>query len=315
MQEIPTNLDYYIELFLDAFVGREARNIQDIANHFEAQSERFIDRHTKENSSQLLKTDTLNEFVRKLNEAIEYIKFPFLDRIRRNEHMIYDAMYKRGLDTTNYVKFDLKTSKFRMEDIYIGSLEGKRYTGILEYSKLESIVEGFELFTKQIIDTMPQETLSIEASNVNASTIPANKSLNLDKIINDINNAFFRLERFMEGTGEYEYFGFNNAFTLLFNEVKKPINFTIANCELIDQYWYLIQQVSFDSDKCNYDNEEASNNEGFCQDCNEMNVLMDRVEEFIYFGGTEEEPKISIKDIIKNNSFSKTQQEIGRAHV
>ena len=192
------------------------------------------------------------------------------------------------------------------KDKNLPNLKRKKYFNEwLNEKKIELQELGFESIINSIT---PQETLSIEASSVNASTAPANKSLNLNKIVNDINNAFFRLESFMKGMKEYEYFGFNNAFTLLFNEVKKPINFTISNCELIDQYWYLIQQVSFDFDKGNYDNEEASNNAGFCQDCNEMGVLMGRVVEFIYFGGTEEEPKISIKDIIKKSSLSKTQQ-------
>lgn len=132
------------------------------------------------------------------------------------------------------------------------------------------------------------------------------KSKNANEVITEINNAFFRLERFMEGNIDYyNYFGFNDAFTLLFSEVKKPKNYTIENCELIDKYWYLIQQISFDFDKSEFDNTDAYDNEAFCKDCNEMNMLIDRVEEFIYFGEEEVEPKVSINDIIKNNSLSK----------
>lgn len=131
------------------------------------------------------------------------------------------------------------------------------------------------------------------------------KSKNVGEVISDINNAFFRLEKFMQGNIKYyDYYGFNDAFTQLFDEVKKPKNYTIENCDLIDKYWFLIQQVSFDFDKSEFDNLDAYENEAFCKDCNEMDLLIDRVEEFIYFGDEEEEPKVSINDIIKNKPIS-----------
>ena len=112
--------------------------------------------------------------------------------------MIYDAMYK-GLDTTNYVKFDLKTSNFRMEDIYVSSLEGKRYTGILEYSKLESIIGGFELFTKQIIVPKPP------------ATPPLTKGFNLGYSVEQLTSLHKALihENYLTGTVT----DFINAFT------------------------------------------------------------------------------------------------------
>jgi hypothetical protein len=136
------------------------------------------------------------------------------------------------------------------------------------------------------------------------------KSKNVNEVITEINNAFFRLENYAKGNIEdYDYFGFNDAFTLLFNEVRKPKNYTIENCELIDKYWYLIQQISFDADKSNFENSdvydfETNDSKGFWKDCDEMGTLMNRVEEFIYFGGEEEEPKVSINDIIKNKPLS-----------
>ena len=47
----------------------------------------------------------------------------------------------------------------------------------------------------------------------------------INKLISDINNAFYRLEKFMKGsTLDYSTFYFNDAFTLLFHELNKLEN-------------------------------------------------------------------------------------------
>jgi hypothetical protein len=163
----------------------------------------------------------------------------------------------------------------------------------------------FIKFYKVLLDKYFSEQPEAPAPTATEQQNQKEKSKNVNEVIAEINNAFFRLERFMEGNIDYyDYFGFNDAFTQLFNEVKKPKNYTIENCELIDKYWFLIQQVSFDFDKSEFVNLDAYENEAFCKDCNEMDKLMNRVEEFIYFGGEEEEPKVSINDIIKNKPLS-----------
>ena len=128
---------------------------------------------------------------------------------------------------------------------------------------------------------------------------------NFQEIITEINNAFFRLESFMNGSiSNYQYFGFNEAFTKLFNEAIKPENFTYNNCKLIGKYWDLTEQIRVDFDQSNFENSEAYENEDFCEDCNEiMYVNWDRIDEFMVFSTPDEiaeaERKFSITDILK----------------
>lgn len=129
--------------------------------------------------------------------------------------------------------------------------------------------------------------------------------MKFQEIITEINNAFFRLESFMNGSiSNYQYFGFNEAFTKLFNEAIKPENFTYNNCKLIGKYWDLTEQIRVDYDRSNFENSEAYENEDFCEDCNEiMYVNWDRIDEFMVFLTPDEiaeaERKFSITDILK----------------
>lgn len=129
--------------------------------------------------------------------------------------------------------------------------------------------------------------------------------MKFQEIITEINNAFFRLESFMNGSiSNYQYFGFNEAFTSLFSEAKKPENFTYNNCKLIGKYWDLIEQIRVDYDRSDFKYTEAYENENFCKDCDEiMYVNWDRIEEFMVFSTPDEiaeaERKFSITDILK----------------
>jgi hypothetical protein len=129
--------------------------------------------------------------------------------------------------------------------------------------------------------------------------------MKFQEIITEINNAFFRLESFMNGSiSNYQYFGFNEAFTSLFSEAKKPENFTYNNCKLIGKYWDLIEQIRVDYDRSDFKYTEAYENENFCKDCDEiMYVNWDRIGEFMVFSTPDEiaeaERKFSITDILK----------------
>ena len=129
--------------------------------------------------------------------------------------------------------------------------------------------------------------------------------MKFQEIITEINNAFFRLESFMNGSiSNYQYFGFNEAFTSLFKKNKKPENFTYNNCKLIGKYWDLIEQIRVDYDRSDFKYTEAYENENFCKDCDEiMYVNWDRIEEFMVFSTPDEiaeaERKFSITDILK----------------
>ena len=130
----------------------------------------------------------------------------------------------------------------------------------------------------------------------------------INKLISDINNAFYRLEKFMKGsTLDYSTFYFNDAFTLLFHELNKLENISINNDDLISGYYSLINQISHDYDKSDFDNTDAYKNEDFKRDCNEIAYLgWDRLQEFIT-GEEEIYVKISITDIA-NNIFNRNDK-------
>lgn len=139
--------------------------------------------------------------------------------------------------------------------------------------------------------------------------------MRFQEIITEINNAFFRLESFMNGTVKYyQYFGFNEAFTKLFNEAIKPENFTYNNCKLIGEYWNLTEQIRVDYDKSDFKNSEAYENELFCNDCDEITYLnWERIEEFTAFSTPDEiaesECKFSITDILNAPALPPQQTE------
>lgn len=104
----------------------------------------------------------------------------------------------------------------------------------------------------------------------------------INKLISEINNAFYRLEKFMKGIDlEYNAYYFNDAFTLLFNEMNKLENKSASNDALINGYYTIINQICFDYDKSDFLNTDAYENEDFNRDCNEIEYLAcDRYEEF-----------------------------------
>ena len=107
-------------------------------------------------------------------------------------------------------------------------------------------------------------------------------NVDIETIISDINNAFFRLENFMKGTiSIYQSFLFNDAFTIFFNELNKLENINPKNYNLRDGYHYLLTQIDYAYDKGEFKNQDAYNNDDFNRDCNEICSLhFDRSLEF-----------------------------------
>lgn len=94
---------------------------------------------------------------------------------------------------------------------------------------------------------------------------------NIDVITSDINNAFYRLQKFMEGNVSiYQSFLFNDTFTFFFNELNKIENITVRNHDLRDGYHYFISQLYYAYDKSEFKNQDAYENEDFNRDCNEL---------------------------------------------
>ena len=97
---------------------------------------------------------------------------------------------------------------------------------------------------------------------------------NIETIISDINNAFFRLEKFMDGSvSTYQSFLFNDYFTLFFNELNKIENITVKNHSLRDGYHYLLSQIDYAHDKSEFKNHDAYENDDFNRDCNEIGYI------------------------------------------
>lgn len=97
---------------------------------------------------------------------------------------------------------------------------------------------------------------------------------NIDVCIDEINNAFYRLEQFMKGKIlDYKSFLFNDAFTLLINELNKFENINIKYDNIGSTYWYLMNQLAYAHDKGEFENQHAFENEDFNRDCNEISYI------------------------------------------
>ncbi|WP_366182990.1 hypothetical protein [Flavobacterium ovatum] len=135
--------------------------------------------------------------------------------------------------------------------------------------------------------------------------ISQNDNLSYEKVKDKLNNAFFRLEAFMNGTvNQYVHFDFNTTFTELFYCTRKLENVSYANYNLIGEYWGLTEQIRVDYDKSTFDNHKAYENKAFCNDCNVISsIAWDRISEFNSFATPDEieeqNRKKSISDVIK----------------
>ena len=99
-------------------------------------------------------------------------------------------------------------------------------------------------------------------------------SKNIDVLIDEINNAFYRLEQFMKGKVlDYKSFLFNDAFTLLLNELNKLENLNIKYDGIGNQYWNLMNQLDYAYDKSEFENQNAYKNEDFNRDSNEIGYI------------------------------------------
>lgn len=140
---------------------------------------------------------------------------------------------------------------------------------------------------------------------------------NLNEVLDQINKAFFRLESYMNSKiDNYEYFGFDLAFTKLFAKVRMSENFTYENFKLIGEYWHLLERLRYDIDQGNYDVENTIDNDDFEKDSGEIYKLAwDRCEEFSTFQTPDEiskeeaELSFSITDVINKNISKPPKQQ------
>lgn len=219
------------------------------------------------------------------------------------------------IDSTEYQidpRLDLWMKKYEKENDYIHiplAIEGKKDWVTDKYKNFEERYYKSQLeICNAILNVVPKENeiIAIKTEFKTKLIDLRNKfplpDTDINKLISEINNAFYRLEKFMKGSSlNYSAFYFNDAFTLLFNELNKLENISINNDNLIHGYYGVINQICHDYDKSDFDNSEAYENEDFNRDCNEiMYLAWDRLQEFIT-GEEEINVKISIRDIANNN--------------
>jgi hypothetical protein len=194
----------------------------------------------------------------------------------------------------------------------------------LQRYKFESVIESLGYDNKPLNDFI-QGVCDVNSFFTYKSflDIPNDTDLTYDKVVKKLNDAFFKLEAFMNGTiNRYKYFDFNTAFTELFYFTRKTENYTYENCKLIGEYWQLAEQIRRDYDQSDFKNLKANQNKDFCKNCDVItSIAWDRVEEFTSFATSDEinfeTRKKSISDIINNkqgvitiNKFIDTNEDI-----
>lgn len=226
-----------------------------------------------------------------------------IEKVKDNEVALHD--------NTEYQidqRLDLWLKNYERENEYIHIpqlIEKKKNWVTDKYKNYEERYYKAQLeICNAILNVVPEENqiIAIKAEFKTKLIDLRNKyplpDTDINNLISEINNAFYRLEKFMKGSSlNYSTFYFNDAFTLLFYELNKIENISINNDDLINGYYSLINQISHDYDKSDFDNADAYKNEDFNRDCNEILYLgWDRLQEFI----TDEDEinvKISITDI------------------
>lgn len=231
------------------------------------------------------------------------------------------------LDSTEYQidqRLDLWLKKYENENEYIHipkAIEEKRSWVTDKYMNYEERYYKSQIdICNAILNVVPNQneitTIKTEFKN---KLIDLRKRIplpdtDIDKLVSEINNAFYRLEKFMKGSSlEYNTFYFNDAFTLLFNELNKFENLNKNNDAIVNSYYKIINQICYDYDKGDFLNTDAYENEDFNRDCNEIEYLAcDRYEEFnIDEDGNS--TKISITDLvhnIKNTNLKKDYEDL-----
>jgi hypothetical protein len=137
----------------------------------------------------------------------------------------------------------------------------------------------------------------------------------IEIIISEINNALYRLEKFMDGTVlNYKSFFFNDAFTIFFNELNKLENVNVKNHQLRDGYHYFLSQLYYAYDKSEFKNKDAYENEDFNRDCNELFYVNDNRRSEFGINFDLDDYKFEMPSIMEivNDSFSEINQNIDK---
>jgi hypothetical protein len=173
-----------------------------------------------------------------------------IDKVDNNEVVLHD--------NTEYQidqRLALWMNKYEKENEYIQiplAIEEKRDWVTDKYKNYEERYYKAQLeICNSILNVVPKENQIIEIkAEFKTTLIDLRNSFplpdtDINKLISEINNAFYRLEKFMKGSSlEYSTFYFNDAFSLLFNELNKFENLNKNNDALISSYYKIIEVSS-----------------------------------------------------------------------
>ena len=260
-----------------------------------------------DNEKQIITQKKVEKFKKRISKCNPIIA-GYLNALTTSDPLNLDFEEKLELISRNF----LLTEYFELFEMLVSEDISK-----LERYKFDSIIESLGFKYKPLKDFI-QGVCDVNSFYIYKSflDIPQNNTLTYDKVKDNLNNAFFRLEAFMHGTvNHYNHFDFNTAFTELFYFTRKVENFTYDNCKLVGEYWGLTEQIRVDYDKSTFNNHKAYKNKSFCNDCNVLSsIAWDRIEEFNSFATPDEieeqTKKKSISDVMKSSNKVKPINEV-----
>lgn len=135
--------------------------------------------------------------------------------------------------------------------------------------------------------------------------------VDIQKTIDQINLELLKMESYMEGKFfSYKYFDFDYAMTKMFYLASRPDNSHFDFAHYLDKYYDVMKSIVYDFDKSEFENQDAYNNYDFISVCNELEkIIWDRVEEFTLYSIDQEQPKPTIKDLLREPVKSVVRNE------
>ncbi|MCA0349074.1 MAG: hypothetical protein LCH35_07415 [Bacteroidetes bacterium] len=254
-----------------------------------------------DNEKQIITQKKVEKFKKRISKCNPIVA-GYLNALTTSDPLNLDYDEKLELITKNF----LYTEYYELFEVLVAEDISK-----FERYRFDSIIESLGFKYKPLKDFI-QGVCDVNSFYTYKSflEIPKDDTLNYDKVVKKLNDAFFKLEAFMNGTvNQYNHFDFNTAFTELFYLTRKAENYTYDNCKRVGQYWGLTEQIRVDYDKTNFDNVKAFENKAFCNDCNVItSIAWDRIEEFNSFQTPDEVEeqtrKKSISDLMRPTAIS-----------
>ena len=254
-----------------------------------------------DDEKQIITQKKVDKFKKRISKCNPIIA-GYLNALTTSDPLKLDYDEKLELISRNF----LLTEYYELFEVLVSDDISK-----FERYRFDSIIESLGFKYKPLKDFI-QGVCNVNSFYTYKSflEIPKDNNLNYDKVVKKLNDAFFKLEAFMNGTvNQYNHFDFNTAFTELFYLTRKAENYTYDNCKRVGQYWGLTEQIRVDYDKTNFENVKAYNNKAFCHNCDVItSIAWDRIEEFNSFQTpdevAEQTRKKSISDLMRPTTIN-----------